>query len=81
MIKNKEILNLDKNFVTFSLYIGINNIGIINIGFLMTINTYFEFNDYLVLYFILIIMSILISVRYSSRLFKDSVMNTYREEA
>ena len=41
----------------------------------------FEFNDYLVLYFILIIMSILISVRYSSRLFKDSVMNTYREEA
>ena len=29
MIKNKEILNLDKNFVTFSLYIGINNIGII----------------------------------------------------
>ena len=54
---------------------------IINIGFLKTINTYFEFNDYLVLYFILIIMSILISVRYSSRLFKDSVMNTYREEA
>ena len=30
MIKNKEILNLDKNFVTFSLYIGINILIVFN---------------------------------------------------
>lgn len=77
-----ELFNFaNLSYFIFILVAYINKMGIINIGFLKTVNTYFEFNDYLVLYFILIIMSILISVRYSSKLFKDSVMNTYREEA
>lgn len=77
-----ELFNFaNLSYFVFILLTYINKIGIINISFLKTINTYFEFSDYIILYLILIFMSILISVRYSSELFKDSVMNTYREEA
>ena len=50
------------------------------IGFINTVNTYFNTNDYIILYIIIMIMSLLISLRYSRKLFKNSVMNTYREE-
>lgn len=58
----------------------INKTKYLNIKFINTVNTYFKFNDYVILYLILIIMSILISYRYSRKLFKTSVMNAYREE-
>ena len=51
-----------------------------NIGFINTVNQYFQTSDYMILYGIILFMSILISLRYSRKLFKDSVMNTYREE-
>ena len=58
----------------------LNKKGLIHIGFIDTVNTYFLFNDYVILYFIIILMSFLLSLRYARKLFKDSVMNTYREE-
>ncbi len=51
-----------------------------NIGILSTIHDYFKWDDYVILYGIIIGMSILIALRYSKKLFKNSVMTTYREE-
>lgn len=58
----------------------LNKTEYLNVGFINTVNKYFTFNDYITLYIILIIMSLLISIRFSRKLFKDSVMNSYREE-
>lgn len=46
-----------------------------------TIIKYFTLNDYLLLYIILILMSYLISLRFSRKIFKSSAMNIMREEA
>jgi hypothetical protein len=58
----------------------INKTSMLNIDFIDMVNTYFKFNDYLFLYLIIGIISLMISIRYASNLFKNSVMNTYREE-
>ena len=42
--------------------------------------SYMTFGNYLILYLILIFMSLLVALRYSRKLFKDTVMNTYKEE-
>lgn len=68
------------SYFLFMLVIACNQIGMIHVEFISTIYTYFQISDYLILYFIITIMSYLISCRYASKLFKDSVMNTYREE-
>ncbi|MBR6949625.1 MAG: hypothetical protein IKH54_05500, partial [Bacilli bacterium] len=68
------------SYFIFLIIAEINRKGIINIGFINTVNNYFTRNDYIILYLIITIMSLLISLRYSRKLFKDSVMNTYREE-
>ncbi len=47
---------------------------------LEAVNKYFLIKDYVILYLIICLMSYLISQRYARKLFKDSVMNTYREE-
>lgn len=58
----------------------LNKTNYLNIEFIDMINTYFKFNDYITLYIIISLISLLISIRYASNLFKNSVMNTYREE-
>lgn len=52
----------------------------LHIDFIDTINTYFQYKDYILLYIIIVGMSILISLRYARKLFKTSAMNAYREE-
>lgn len=54
--------------------------GIINIGIINDIYTYFTLNDYIILYLIVSIMSVLSALRYARKLFKDSVMVAFREE-
>ena len=68
------------SYFVFLLLAESNKNGWIHVGFIDTINTYFLMNDYLVLYVIIVGMSFLLSLRYARKLFKDSVMNTYREE-
>ena len=67
-------------FFSFMLVIYLNSINIINIKFIHTILTYLKFSDYLLLYIILIMMSYLISQKFSKKLFKNSAMSTLREE-
>ena len=42
--------------------------------------TYFNLGDYILLYIMLVIMSLLIALRYARGLFKNTIMNAYREE-
>lgn len=78
MIELFTISNL--SYFVFCGICELNRHGLFNINFLNTINTYFKFNDYLILYLLISGMSIVVSMRYARKLFKKSVMNTYREE-
>lgn len=69
--------------LSYFIFIGLaelNKTALLNVKFIDTVNRYFVFNDYVVLYLVLTLMSLLISVRYASKLFKNSVMSVYREE-
>ncbi len=58
----------------------LNKLNLISYNLFNTINDYLIFKDYLLLYIILIILSFLISEKYAAKIFKNSVMNSYREE-
>ena len=69
--------------ISYFLFIGLellNLNGIINVNFIGTVYEVFKFNDYLVLYLIINGMAFLSSMRYSRKLFKNSVMTAFREE-
>ena len=68
------------SYFVFILISEINKTNSLNIKFIDMINTYLKFNDYITLYIIISVISLLMSIRYASNLFKKSVMNTYREE-
>jgi len=82
----KELLIIELFIITnvsYFIFIGLaelNKAKVISVNFIDTVNRYFVFNDYIVLYLILILMSLLISIKYASQLFKNSVMSVYREE-
>lgn len=69
--------------LSYFIFIGLeelNKTSFLNIEFINTVNTYFRFNDYVILYIVLTLMSLLISIKYATKLFKNSVMSVYREE-
>lgn len=55
--------------------------GVITQGYIMDLAGYLNPANYVIMYAIIIAMSYLISHKFAKKLFKDSVMNTYREEA
>ena len=67
-------------FILFGSLILFNHLGWMDVGILTDIYDYFTPKTYLALYLIIIGMSIISSMRYSRKLFKDSVMVTIREE-
>lgn len=67
-------------YFLFVFILFLERIGIFSWEFLTLVNNYLLFSDYLLLYVIISLMSILVSVKYSKKLFKVSVMNAYREE-
>lgn len=68
------------SYFIFILLAELNKTTYMNVKFIDMINNYLKFNDYITLYFIITFISLIISIRYASNLFKNSVMNTYREE-
>ena len=54
--------------------------NIIKTGFLVEYNEYLILNDFIIIYIILLIMSYILSLRYSRKLFKSSAMKAYRKE-
>ena len=55
--------------------------GVITQGYIADLAGYLTAANYVIMYLVIIVMSYLISHRFAKKLFKDSVMNTYREEA
>ena len=67
-------------YVIFVTFIYLVKQGIINNADILDMTAYFKLGDYIIIYLVLITMSLLISLRYSRKLFKDSVMQSFREE-
>jgi hypothetical protein len=58
----------------------LNSMDFVNIEILTKMLKYLTISDYVILYLILVVMSILVSVKFSKKLFKDSAMKSLREE-
>ena len=67
-------------YFSFIIFIYLNSIGVLNIGFVKTILDYLTLKDYIILYLILSVMSYLISKKFSKKLFKKSAISTIKEE-
>ena len=74
------LLDINMTYLLFIILIIICKFGLINSAYLKDIVTYFNLIDYIIVYLLLTVMSLIISNRYASKLFKDSAMKTYREE-
>ena len=78
---NIELLTLAHlAYLVFIVFLVLIKSSIVNMPLLKDLSTYMTLNNYILLYFVLLMMSLFITFRYSRKLFKDSVMNTYREE-
>lgn len=67
-------------YLVFIMLLYFHRMHIVKIGFANTIIKYFSWHDYIILYIVITIMSYLISVRFCLKIFKNSAMNTLREE-
>lgn len=77
-------LFIDANvaYIAFLGIVKMSSLGLISkeVFDLENLISFFKLSDYIIVYFILVAMSLLISNRYAKKLFKSSAMNTYREE-
>ena len=67
-------------YFSFMIFLLLGKFNIINVNFVSTILTYLKFNDYVLLYLILLGMSYLISQKFAKKLFKNSATSTLKEE-
>lgn len=74
------LINSSLAYITYIGFILLIKNDILNITFIKNIVEYLNMGDYILMYIILILMSYLISTRFSSKIFKKSAMKSYREE-
>ncbi len=75
-----ELLNVAYiAYLTFLYIIYLNSQKVIKVGFINTILKYLKFSDYAILFVIVSFISILISLKYSQKLFKSSAIKTLKE--
>lgn len=67
-------------FILFTIFIYLNKIQVFNYSFVKTVMQYLTLKDYILLYIILMIMSYLISQKFSKKLFGKSAISTMKEE-
>ncbi|MDO4996106.1 MAG: ABC transporter ATP-binding protein [Bacilli bacterium] len=67
-------------YFIFMIFVYINHMGMINVKLFTDIYEVFKVNDYIILYLIVVGMAFVSSMRYSRKLFKDSVMKSFKEE-
>lgn len=76
-----ELLNdINIAYLCFLVLVYISKNSIIKIKYFKSLIEYFKLSDYIFVYIVLVCMSLLISFRYSRKLFKKSALETYREE-
>lgn len=73
-------INSSIAYFSFIIFILLNKLEILNIEFIKTLLKFLSPREYILMYIILIIMSQLISRRFSKRIFKKSAIKTYNEE-
>lgn len=82
----KLLLNIELNCVLNIAYILLISLillvskGILKLDYINNLIQYLKLKDYIILYIILFVMSILISNKFAKKLFKSSAMKTYRED-
>lgn len=74
------LFDINIAYFVFLCLVVLSKSGIIASDYISDMVTYFALKDYIIVYIVLTVMSLLISNRYAHKLFKSSVMNTYREE-
>ncbi len=83
---SRDLLNIelfvDINFIyiVFICLIKLVQMNVIKSAYIKDMVTYFTLADYVIIYVLLVVMSLLISLRYARGLFKNTIMNAYREE-
>ena len=73
-------INSSLAYLTCMAFILLNQYKIINVAFVQDLIKFLSLREYIVMYAILIIMSVLISRRVSAKIFKKSAIKTYNEE-
>ncbi len=68
-------------YLVFLSLVFISKNDVVKIKYIKSLIEYFKFSDYIFVYVVLISMSLLISCRYSRKLFTKSALETYREES
>lgn len=73
-------INSSLAYLMYIIFILLVNKGVLKIEFIKSAVDYLNVSDYILMYVVLVIMSYLISSRFSSKIFKKSAMKSYREE-
>ena len=73
-------INSSIAYITMMVLIYLVKINVINFEYVSKLINYLELREYVLMYAILVIMSQLISRRFSKKLFKNTAINTYNEE-
>ena len=73
-------INSSLAYLSFMVLIALTKYGVINVEFISNLVEFLSFREYALMYVILIVMSRLISRRFSKKIFKKSAIKTYNEE-
>ena len=73
-------INSSIAYITMMVLIYLVKINVINFEYVSKLTNYLELREYVLMYLILVVMSQLISRRFSKKLFKNTAINTYNEE-
>ncbi len=78
---NIEMLTISNlTFIIFISLVTLIKLNIIKISFLNNISTFLTVKNFIVIYLIITLMSYLTSARYRRKLFKNTLINAYKEE-
>ncbi len=73
-------INSNIAYFTVVIFIWLTKLNIINFEYIRNLAQYIQLPEYLLMYVILVLMSRLVSRRFSRKLFKNSTIDTYNEE-
>ncbi len=79
IIINELIIIYNIAFFITIILMFLNKYQVIHMAIFNKMLFYLSFKEFILIYFILLLMSYLIAIRYSSKLFKNSAMKSYRE--
>jgi len=79
ILRRELIVLATFTYLLFMIFMYLIYKGIINYEYFNELIKYIGINDYIIVYLILIVLSILISYRYGRKIFKDSIIKTYGE--